>query len=196
MALIGRLFVRGVMVAGAIGAAAAIALAPQPGVANNIGLDDHSTTGTVVRTSEPAPSAACVAAKTAFFAALKADVAEDASERDLTKTGTNTTDATEDQTEHANFASLRKAMVTACDPDDAAQPQHQTPTPTAACTAAKAALKSFFTQRMADEKADWTNGTEGTAADKAEDAAAWAQAKTLFQAAATACGFTKTFDRR
>src|SRR5579871_4447000 len=121
MTLIGRVFVRGVAAAGAIGAAAAIALAPQAGVAENIGVDDHTTTNTVVRESEPAPSAACVAARTAFFAALKADVAEDASERDLAKTGANTNDPTEDQSEHANFKALRTAMVAACEPAEATE---------------------------------------------------------------------------
>jgi len=194
MTLIGRLFVRGVGAAGAIGAAAAIALAPQPGVASNLGVDDHTTTHTVVTTSTPAPSAACVAARSAFFAALKTDVSEDASERDLVKTGANTNDPTEDQAEHANFASLRKAMVAACDPDDATEPQK--PAPTAQCTAAKTALQAFFTQLRTTEKTEWANHTEGTTADRTEDQATWAQAKTLFQNVATACGFTRTFDQR
>ena len=196
MTLIGRWFVRGAGVAGAMGAAAAIALAPQPGFANNIGIDDHTTTtGTVVRTSEPAPSAACVAARTAFFAALKSDVAEDSSERDLARTGANTNDPTEDKSERANFASLHKAMFSACEAGESAQP-HQAPTPTAQCTAAKTALKAFFTQLRATQTAEWANHAEGTTADRTEDQATWTQAKTLFQAMATACGFNRTFDQR
>src|SRR5436305_3592845 len=153
MTLIGRLFVRGAAAAGAIGAAAALALAPQPGVASNIGIDDHTTTpGAVVRTSEPAPSGACVAERTAFFAALKADVAEDASERDLAKTGANTNDATEDQSERASFGTLRKAMFSACAPAQATPP-HQAPAPSAQCTAAKSALQAFFTQLRSTEQA-------------------------------------------
>ncbi len=194
MTLIGRLFVRGAAATGAIGAAAVIALAPQPGVANNIGLDDHTPTTTVVRTSEPAPSAACVAARTAFFAALKADVTEDASERDLAKTGANTNDPTEDQSEHGNFMSLRNAMVSACEPSEATEP-HQAPAPTAQCTAAKSALKAFFTQLANTDKTEWANHTEWTAADKAEDQAEWAQAKTLLQSVVSACGLP-TFDQR
>jgi len=195
MTLIGRMFVRGAAAASAIGAATVIALAPQPGVAGNIGVDDHTTTtGTVVRTSEPAPSAACVAARTAFFAALKADVAEDASERDLAKTGANANDATEDQSERANFVALRKAMFSACEPAGATQPR-QAPTPTAQCTSAKTALKAFFTQLRATETAEWANHTEGTAADRAADQASWAQARTLFQNVVSACGFTR-FDQR
>jgi len=196
MTLIRKLFVRGAAAAGAMGAAAAIALAPQPGIANNIGIYDHTTaTGAVIRTSEPAPSAACVAARTAFFAALKADVAEDASERDLAKTGASTNDATEDQSDRAKFTSLRKAMFSACEPAEAGQP-HQAPTPTAQCTAAKTALKSFFTQLRTTEMAEWANHTEGTTADRAEDQATWAQAKTLFKNVASACGFTTRFDQR
>lgn len=192
MTLIGRLFVRGAAGAGAIGAALAIALAPQPGVANTIVFDEHSN-GTTVQTSEPAPSAACMAARNAFYAALKADVAEDSSERDLEKTGAATNDPTEDQAEWANFKSLRSALIAAC------APQHKTgttkPTPTAACTAAKSALQSYLTQLRANQQAEWANHTEGTAADQAEDAASWAQLKTLFHNVATACGFTR-FDQR
>jgi len=197
MTLIGRLLVRGASVAGAMGAAAAIALAPQPSVANNIGVDDHTTTTTraVVRTSEPAPSAACVAARTAFFAALKADLAEDVSERDLAKIGASTNDGTEDESERASFISLGKAMFSACAPAVATQP-NQAPVPTAQCTAAKTALKSFFTQVRATETAEWANHTEGTTADLAEDQAAWAEAKTLLQNVASACGVTTRFDQR
>ena len=195
MTSIGRLLVRGALAAGAVSITLAIALAPQAGFATTRTLDESAiTTHHEIRSVAPAPSAACVSAKNAFIAALKADVAEDATERNLAKTGTNTNDATEDQAEHANFRSLISAMVKACDPDATAEHNKQKPAPTAACTSAKAALKSFFTQRAADEKADWASGTEGTAADKAEDMAAWAQQKTLFQAVASACGFSNTFD--
>jgi hypothetical protein len=198
MTLIGRLFVRGVAAAGAIGAAAAIGLAPQPGAATTLTFDQHggtTSTTSAVRESEPAPSAACVAATSSLFAALKADVSEDASERNLAKTGANTNDPTEDQAEWANFKSLRSAMVKACAPHEAAEKPK--PPPTAACTSAKAALKAFFTQLHATEMAEWANHTEFTDADRAEDQASFAQMKTLFQSVASACGFKPFgFDER
>lgn len=194
MALIGRLFVRGAAGAAAIAASVAIALAPQPGVASTIVFDEHSN-GTSVQTVEQAPSAACTAARNAFFTALKADMAEDSSERDLVKTGAATNDPTEDKAEWANFKSLRGAIVAAC-ATQARTGIQQPVTPTAACTTAKSALKSFLTGLRASQQAEWTNHTEGTASDQAEDAANWAQLKTLFRNVATACGFTQTFDRR
>lgn len=195
MTLIGRLFVRGAAATGAIGAAMAIALAPQPGVANTIVLDDHSN-GTSVQRLEPAPSAACTAARNAFFAALKADVAEDTSERDLVRTGAATNDPTEDQAEWAGFKPLLSAIATACAPQHRTGTTQPTTTPTAACIAAKSALKSFLTGLRASQQAELTNHTEGTPADQTEDAANWAQLKTLFHNVATACGFTRSFDAR
>jgi hypothetical protein len=190
MALIGRLLVRGTAAAGAVGAAVVIGLAPQPAVATTLTFDDHGGTTSSIGTSEPAPSAACFAAKTAFFSALKADVAEDSSERDLAKTGTNTNDPGEDQAERSNFTSLRGAMVKACEPQEATeQGEHQKPAPSAACTSAKSAMVTFFTKLRATEKTEWTNGTEGSTSDMTEDMATFAQLKTLFGAVATACGF-------
>ena len=198
MTLIERLFVRGAVAAGTVGAAALLALAPQASAAGTVANDDHSTTSTstTVRAAEPAPSAACIAARNAFVAALKADVAEDQSERNLARSGADTNDPSEDTTERANFSSLRSAMVKACEAQEPnEQPKPTTSTPSAACTAAKTAVQQFFTQLRATEKAEWANGTEGSAADQTEDKASFAQAKTLFQAMATACGFP-TFDRR
>jgi hypothetical protein len=184
MIRIRRLVGRSVAAAGAIGAAAAIALFPQPGLANHLTFDEHSN-GAAVSTSEPAPSAACVAAQNAFKAALKADVAEDATERDLAKTGTNPNDPTEDTAEKANFKTLRTAMVAACEPQEA----QEHPTSTPACTAARASLKSFISAFRSEEKAEEAGGGEGTDADRSEDAGQIAQLKSLFQAAASACGF-------
>ena len=194
MTSIGNLFVRGAAAAGAVGAAVAIALAPQPGVATTIVYDAHSN-GTRVQLSEPTPSAACTAARNSFFGALKADVAEDSSERNLVKTGAATNDPTEDQAEWANFRSLAHTMFTACAPQQPGSTTTPPPAPSAACIAAKTALKTFLTQLRTEQQAEWTNHTEGTASDRNEDAASWAQLKTLFQNVATACGFTR-FDQR
>jgi hypothetical protein len=193
MTLIARLFVRGAAAAGTIGTVAMLALAPQPGVAHTFAIDDHSGTSDI-RAAEPAPSAACVAAKNALVAAFKADAAEDTTERNLARSGADTSnDPTEDQAERANVSSLRRALVTACEAQEPAETPKTTPTTSTspACTAAKTALKTFFTQLAATAKAEWTNHTEGTSSDQAEDQAAIAQAKTLFQAAATACGFNR-----
>ena len=189
MTLIGRLLMRGAGAAAATGAAVMIALAPQPGVAITHTVDEHSG-GTDVSTVHQAPSAPCTAARNAFIAALKADVSEDASERDLAKTGTNTNDPTEDQAERAALKPLISAMESACEPNEAGEQPTNRPAPSAACTSAKAALQAYFTQLRAQAKAEWTNHTEGTDADRTEDQAAFAQLKTLFQTAATACGFT------
>jgi hypothetical protein len=104
------------------------------------------------------------------------------------RTGAATNDPTEDQAEWANFKSLARAMVTACVPQQHTQP----PAPTPACTAAKSALQSFLAALRAEQQAEWANHTEFTAADQTEDAASWAQLKTLFHNVATACGFTTT----
>ncbi len=185
MIRIGRLVGRAAAAAGGIGAAAAITLAPQPGLANHLAIDEHSGDAGV-RTAEPAPSAACVAAVNAFKAALKADVTEDTSERALAKTGANTNDPAEDATEKATLAPLRTAVASACGAKEAAQEPRTAPSAT--CTSAKTALKTFLTSFRAEEMSEATNGEEGTTADRTEDAASFAQLKTLWQATATACG--------
>jgi hypothetical protein len=167
-----------------------ISLAPQSGAANVQTFDEHDGGTASSRSSEPAPSAACVAARGGLFSALKADMAEDRSERDLSKAGTNTNDPSEDQGERANFRSLRGAMVKACEAQEASETgEHQKPPPSAACTSAKTALIVFFKQLGATEKTEWANGTEGSAADRTADQATVARLKTLLQTAATACGF-------
>ena len=190
MTLIGRLVLRSVTAAGTIGAAAALALAPQPGLASHSAIDEHSN-GTISGSSAQAPSAACVAATNSFKAALQADVTEDTTERNLERSGTNTNDPTEDQAEKANFKPLHAAVEAACEPNEATEHEKTRPPATPACTAAKQTLKNFMTSARAEELAEANDGTEGTPADKTEDAAMWAQAKTLFQNLATACGFTQ-----
>jgi hypothetical protein len=166
-----RKFVGYLGAAGGIGAALALAMSSQTGLAASP-ADRVSDQPAVAQFT---PSAACSAAIAAIKSAVIADASEDGSERAVAKTNPDAaSDQTEDAAEVANFRSLFSAARTACAPavtSIPSEPAH-TFTPSAACMAAIQALK-----------AAWAQGRAATAAQ-------WQQLQSLAQAVRTACGWT------
>jgi hypothetical protein len=139
--------------------------------------------------AEPAPSADCVAARQAIATARLDDRTEDASEK-LDAAA----DVSEDQKERAAMKALWVTARTACgeQPEAAEAPKPAAASAAAAtdaCSAAKTALKNALVAEKAHEKAEKGTVAEHSAADRQEDQAEFAQIKSLWQAAATACGF-------
>jgi len=132
----------------------------------------------------PAPSAACVAARQAIGSARAADRIED-----LNENAAN--DATEDQTEKADLKVLWTNLASACWGAAVTKPAAVSP-PSSGCIAARTALQNALIAEKAHEAAEANSGTEHTAADWQEDQADFAAFKPLWQAAASACGFSFT----
>ena len=150
--------------------------------------------------AESAPSPACVAAVNAVKSALASDRSEDNLETANAAPDTETgAEQTEDTNEAAALKPLFAAVATACGPlvgekeRETVRPSTPPTPPTAQCTAAIQALKAAFAQQRAQAMAEFTSGTEGTAADMSEDQAAKAQIVSLFSAVKAACG-TSSFD--
>ncbi len=132
----------------------------------------------------PAPSAACVAARQAIVSARAGDRIEDLSENAAN-------DATEDQTEKADLKALWTDLASACWGAAVTKPAAVSP-PSSGCVAARTALQNAVIAEKAHEAAEANSGTEHTAADWQEDQADFAALKPLWQAAASACGFSFT----
>ena len=181
--LVIRKFVGYTSAAAAIGAAAAVVVFAQTGIAATArplpeamtahGVTLHGTAPVAVT----APSAACTAAFQSLKAAMAADRTEDAAERQAARTSPDlAADATEDQAERAHFRTLFSNIRTAC---AATRPAvTRTFTPSAQCTAAMRAVKAFWAQGRPTTRAQWT------------------QLFTLLKDARTACGFGSSFGSR
>lgn len=126
--------------AAALCAAMAFALAPATVLAE-ASHRSHPNSESAQRV-KAAPTAACTAARKAIKDAVTADQAEDVTERNARKEGSLTADAdkAEDLKEKADMKALRETARTAC----AGQPK---PAPTAACAAAKQAMKDAAARR-------------------------------------------------
>ena len=129
------------------------------------------------------PTAQCISARTALDAARAKDKAEDDAERAANNGGT-TADAAEDKAEWAALKPLVDAVRSTCG--------FTKPTPSAQCTAAVQALKTAIQKEQAEDAAEKSAGTEGTAADTQEDQTEKAQILPLWNAVRTACGFGTT----
>jgi len=129
------------------------------------------------------PTAQCTSARTALDAARAKDKAEDDAERAANNGGT-TADAAEDKAEWAALKPLVDAVRTACG--------FTKPAPSAQCMAAVQALKTAIQNEQAEDAAEKSAGTEGTAADTQEDQTEKAQILPLWNAVRTACGFGTT----
>lgn len=168
-----RKFVGYTGAAAAIGAALALAMSSQTGLASapTSRASDRPTV------AEATPSAACSAAIQVIKTAAASDAAEDASERAVAKTNPDAAaDRTEDAPERAYFVSLFADARTACAPVVAArvpEPMETKISPSAQCTSAIASLKT---------------GWQGRPATQAQ----WQQFQALAQAARGACGWTPT----
>ena len=143
--------------------------------------------------AEPAPSAACVAARQAIVTARADDRNEDMSEKlaagqpgaDQTK------DVSEDKTEKAARVALWDTVRTACAETKATEAAEPPATPpSSACVSAKQALKNALVAEKAHEMSEKGTTTEHSSADRQEDQAEFAAIKSLWQKAATACGFS------
>ena len=133
--------------------------------------------------AEPAPSAACVAARQAIVKARADDRTQDMSEKlaagqpgaDQTK------DVSEDKTEKAAREALWDTARTACAESKAAEATEPPATPpSSACVAAKQALKNAFVAEKAHELSEKGSTTEHSAADRQEDQAEFAAIKSLW----------------
>jgi hypothetical protein len=171
-----RKFVGYTGAAAGIGAAIAIAMSSQTGLA----------AAPTDRIREPAvsqltPSAACTAAIDAIRAAFRADAAEDNAERQAVRTDPTAAETPgEDAAEVANVKALFGAARTACAPASTApatEPTETKFTPSAQCAAAIAALK-----------AAWAQGRPTTLLQ-------WRNLETLAQAVRTACGWSWSGER-
>ena len=171
-----RKFVGYTGAAAGIGAAIAIAMSSQTGLA----------AAPTNRVQEPAlsqftPSAACTAAINAIKAAFRADAVEDNAERQAARTDPTAAETPgEDAGEVANLKALFGAARTACAPAVTA-PTVERPetkfTLSAQCTAAIAALK-----------AAWMQGRPTTLSQ-------WQNLQTLAQAVRAACGWSWSGER-
>jgi hypothetical protein len=168
-----------------IALAAALVVAPATASAHWTPQPEANQAGTASFVlSLPAPSAACVAARQAIGSARAADRIEDQSENAAN-------DATEDQTEKADLKVLWTNLASACWGAALTKPAAVSP-PSSGCVAAKTALQNALIAEKAHEAAEANSGTEHTAADWQEDQADFAAFKPLWQAAASACGFSFT----
>jgi len=116
-----------------------------------------------------APSQQCIDAVNALRAALAKDKEEDGLEAANASGDTETgADLTEDANEKAALKPLVTAAGSACGGE-----LHQVGAPpvpkTPVCQSALTALKSAFAADRAEDQAELSNGTEGTAADQTED---------------------------
>ena len=151
-----RKFVGYTGAAAGIGAAIAIAMSSQTGLA----------AAPTNRVLEPAisqfpPSAACTAAIDAIRADFRADAAEDNAERQAVRTDPTAAETPgEDAGEVANLKSLFGAARTACAPAVAAPTTERAETkftPSAQCTAAIVALKAAWAQGRPTTLGQWQN---------------------------------------
>src|SRR5689334_5774353 len=165
-----RKFVGYTGAAAGIGAAIAIAMSSQTGLA----------AAPTNRVQEPAlsqftPSAACTAAIDAIKAAFREDAAEDNAERLAARTDPTAAETPgEDAGEVANLKALFGAARTACAPAVAA--------PTAERTETKFTLSAQCTAAITALKAAWAQGRPTTQSQ-------WQNLQTLAQAVRTACGW-------
>ena len=145
------------------------------------------STGTATKVRVPAvvrtatPTAACTAARQALDAAKAKDKAEDAAELAAGKPD----DVIEDKAEFAALKPLITAVMTTCGLTK--------PAPSAACSAAMQAVKAAIEKDRAEDATEKAAGTEGSAADVAEDQAERAAIEPLWQNVRTACGFGTRF---
>ena len=157
--------------AAGLGAAIALAMTSQPGLAAA-----PPTRVDQPATSQLTLSADCTAAINAIKTAVRADAAEDNSERQAARANpTAAEDPSEDTAERANMRALFSAARTACAPaitSEASEPKETAFAPSAACTAAIQALK-----------AAWAQGRPTTAAQ-------WMHLQALGQAVRAACGWS------
>jgi len=116
-----------------------------------------------------APSPQCTAAVNALKAAVANDKAEDGLEAANASSDTETgAELTEDTNEKAALKPLLTAAASACGGElheIAAPPVPKTP----ACQSALTALKNAFVADRAEDQAELSSGTAGTAADQTED---------------------------
>ena len=120
----------------------------------------------------PPVTAQCSTARQALDAANAKDAIEDATEK--TKPA-----KTEDAAEQAAVKPLRDAVRAACEP--------QKPAPSAACVAAKQALKTAKDQDRAEDQAEKASKTSPDT-DKTEDKTEHDSTRLLHDAVRTACG--------
>lgn len=151
-----------------------IAASPSPGASVRPAAQLTST-----QTPTITLSPACAAAWQNLKAAAQADRSEDALERAAALAAPDlAADRTEDGTEIANFRSLFAGIRTACAPASpivkGSAPTTK-PTLTSQCTAAIAAVKSFWAQGRPTTQAGWT------------------ELFNLFRAVRTACGGADRF---
>jgi hypothetical protein len=168
-----RKFVGYTGAAAGIGAAIAIAMSSQTGLA--------AAPANRVQEEPTAPqltlSAACTAAIDAIKADFRADASEDNAERQAVRTDPTAAEAPgEDAGEVANLEALFSAARTACAPA-ATNPAFTKFTPSAQCTAAIAALKAAWMQGRPTTQSQWQN------------------LQALAQAVRTACGAAWSRDR-
>ncbi len=186
---------RGTLALG-IGASVALAVAVQSGQAARPNdamqveaLAPVTQTSIHLNFTATSPSPACTSAIGQIQAAVAKDVTEDLSERSANTTDTETgADQAEDTSERAALKPLIAAVVAACGTTregDKAPPVVINKSP--ACTAALQALKAALAADRATAEAEFTNGTEGTAADQSQDQAAFAQLQSLWAAVKAAC---------
>ena len=171
-----RKFVGYTGAAAGIGAAIAIAMSSQTGMA----------AAPANRVQEPAvseftPSAACTAAIDAIKADFRADASEDTAERQAARTDPTAAETPgEDAAELANLKALFGAARTACAPavtTPRTSPAFTRLTPPAQCTNAIAALKAASMQGRPTTQSQWQN------------------LQALAQAVRTACGWSWSPDR-
>ena len=171
-----RKFVGYTGAAAGVGAAIAIAMSSQTGLA----------AAPTNRAQEPAvsqftPTAACTTAIDTIKAAFRADAGEDNAERQAARTDLTAAETpAEDAGEVANLKALFGAARTACAPPSTAsttEPTETKFTPSAQCTSAIAALK-----------AAWAQGRPTTLSR-------WRSLEILAQAVRTACGWSWSGER-
>ena len=146
------------------------------------------------RAAEPTPSAACVAARQTIVKAHADDRGEDMSERlEAAQSGADqTSDVSEDKNERAARAALWDAARTACAETKATETTEPPATPpSSGCVAAKQALKNALVAEKAHERSEKGTTTEHSSADWQEDQAELAAIKSVWQQAATACGYSR-----
>ena len=182
MSLIRKLSMIGAGAAG-LCAVAAFAVAPVSALAEGSHGSQPRAASTESFTPSAAttPSAACVAARNAVTAALAKDRSEDAGEK--AATGVPASDVNSDATEKSVMKALGTAVHTAC----AGQPKTA---PTAACLAAKQAVKDAQTAEKGEDTAEKSSSTEKSAADQSEDKKEAATLKPITDAQHTACSTT------
>jgi hypothetical protein len=145
-----RKFVGYTGAAAGIGAAIALAMSTQTGLASasTIRMDEPETQFT--------PSPACTAAINAIKADFKADAAEDNAERMAARANPTAGETPgEDAAEIANLRALFTAAKTACAPAVTAPAPEPKFTPSAQCVAAIAALKAAWAQGRPTTLAQW-----------------------------------------